>query len=104
MDLHLLTTKDESRAPGAVRHASRMPPETFEIFVDDDRYAVPTLHLVTAEDEAGAVAIAEGMVAESPHHLGAELCLDGRRIAGVGSFARRQLPPGAPSRSAVLDD
>jgi hypothetical protein len=77
-----------------------MPPETFEIYVDDDRYAVPTLHLVIAADQGAATTIAERMVAESPHHLGAELCLEGRRLAGMGTFATRRLPPDAPSREA----
>ena len=54
-----------------------MSAETFEIFIDDDRYAVPTLYLVTAPDEARALTLAERMVAESPHHLGAELCRPG---------------------------
>ena len=76
-----------------------MSAETFEIFIDDDRYAVPTLYLVTAPDEARALTLAERMVAESPHHLGAELCLDGRRLAGIGSFAMRQLPQDAPYRA-----
>ena len=104
MDLHFRTATDGRPAPGAGRDASRLPPETFEIFIDDDRYAVPTLYLVPAADEARAVAIAERLVAESRHHLGAELCLDGQRIGGVGSFAQPQSPPNSPSRLVALDD
>jgi hypothetical protein len=98
MDQALLLPSNAAPDGGAGPDVSRMPPETFEIFVDDDRYAVPTLHLVAADDVAAAMAIAARMVAESPHHLGAELCRDGLRIGGLGSFAVRQLPPGGPSR------
>jgi hypothetical protein len=98
VDLCISAPKDEAPTQGAGYDARRMPPETFEIYVDDDRYAVPTLHLVVAYDESMATTIAERLVAESPHHLGAELCLEGRRVAGLGSFAVRQLPPGAASR------
>jgi len=64
--------------------------ETFEIFVDDDRYAVPTLHLIPAEDEAIALRVARRLLEESPHHLGVEVCFDGRRLTGIGSFATRR--------------
>ena len=59
---------------------------TFEVFVDDSRYSVPTLYLIAA-DEAGAIEAARRMVVDSPHHLGAELRLDGRRLIGFGSMA-----------------
>ena len=38
-------------------------------------------------DEAGAVEAARKMVGDSPHHLGAELRLDGRRLIGFGTLA-----------------
>lgn len=59
---------------------------TFEVFVDDNRYSVPTLYLIAA-DEAGAVEAARKMVSDSPHHLGVELRLDGNRLIGFGSLA-----------------
>lgn len=59
---------------------------TFEVYVDDNRYSVPTLYLIAA-DEAGAVEAARKMVSDSLHHLGAELRLDGRRLIGFGSLA-----------------
>lgn len=60
----------------------------FEIFVEDDRYSVPTLKLVSATDEAEALRLAESLLAASEHHLGVELCQDGRRLAGLGSYAK----------------
>lgn len=61
---------------------------TFEVYIDDSRYSVPTLYLIAA-NEAGAIAAARRMVSDSPHHLGAELRLDGRRLIGFGSLARK---------------
>ena len=75
-----------------------MSPEAFEIYLDDDRYAVPTLYLIVADDPAMAFTMAERMLADSPHHLGAEICLGGERLAGLGSYANRSVPPDAPVR------
>ena len=74
--------------------------ETFEVYIDDDRYAVPTLHLIPAEDEAIALKIARRLLQESPHHLGVELCLEGRRLAGLGSFAVRRAALGLDCQNA----
>jgi len=73
---------------------------TFEVYIDDSRYTVPTLYLIAA-DEAGAMEAAQKMLAESPYHLGAELCLDGRRLIGFGSFATRRAGPGEPADTAA---
>ncbi len=81
-----------------------MPPmrPIFEIYVDDDRYAVPTLHLIPADDEADALQVVERLLNENRHYRGAELCFEGRLLAAQGSFmerARRRQPPtrdGAP--------
>jgi hypothetical protein len=59
---------------------------TFEVYVDDSRYSVPTLYLIAA-DEVGAIEAARRLVSDSPHHLGAELRLDGVRLIGFGSMA-----------------
>ena len=72
---------------------------TYELYLDDDRYAVPTFHLIPARDEATALQIAERLLGECDHHRGAELCLAGQRLAGLGTFATRELP--AEARAAV---
>ena len=69
-------------------------PETFELYVDDDRYSVPTLHLIAALTAAQAREAAERILRESHHHLGAELRLAGERLDGLGSFATRVHPDG----------
>ena len=61
---------------------------TFEVYFDDDRYAVPTLHLLTTDDDDDAArATAERMLDENAHYRGAELWRDGRRLLGLGSLA-----------------
>ena len=60
---------------------------TFEVFIDDDRYSVPTLLLINADDEARARSQAELMLKESSHHRGVELRRDGSRVYGAGTYA-----------------
>jgi len=62
----------------------------FEVYVEDDRYSVPSLYLITAEGEAGARAIAEKMLDSSDHHQGVELRRQGERVFGTGSYAPRR--------------
>jgi len=74
--------------PAAVDAADQA---AFEIYFDDDRYGVPTLHLLTAEDDDEAArATAERMLAENPHYRGAELWRGGRRLLGLGSLALKR--------------
>jgi hypothetical protein len=63
---------------------------TFEAFVHDDRYSVPTLHLVSAADEATARAVADDLLRASPHHLGVELCHNGEQLVALGACPGRQ--------------
>ena len=67
---------------------------TFEAFVHDDRYTVPTLHLVSAADEAGARAVADNLLRASPHHMGVELCRNGEQLLALGICQARH-PTGA---------
>ncbi|MBS0360019.1 MAG: hypothetical protein JSR98_01460 [Proteobacteria bacterium] len=61
----------------------------YEIYVDDDRYGVPTLHLVMAEDDDGARGVLERLLGESVHHVGGEVCMDGRTLFRAGSYAAK---------------
>ena len=63
---------------------------TFELFVHDDRYSVPTLHLVSCRDEAGAQAAAEALLRAGPHHLGVEVCCGDEHILSLGVCAERR--------------
>lgn len=51
----------------------------FELFIEDDRYAVPTLEIVKAPDERHAQALAWQRLEGSPHHLGVEVW-EGERV------------------------
>ncbi len=64
--------------------------QTFELYLDDDRYAVPTLHLVPADNTHAVLQFARRMIDESVHHRGVEICVSGERIDGLGTFAVRR--------------
>ena len=55
----------------------------FTMYIEDDRYNVATLRLVTARDPARARALALKCLAESPHHLMVEVCEEGRLLFKV---------------------
>jgi len=74
---------------------------TFEIFVHDDRYSVPTLHLVTVISEAVARDVAEAMLRANPHHLGVELCRDGLQLMALGACGQRRTATIDPLKVAV---
>ena len=59
----------------------------FELFIDDDRYSVPSLYLISVVDMDRALQHAERLLDESHHHRGVEVRHDGVRVYGAGSFA-----------------
>jgi hypothetical protein len=63
---------------------------SFEIYVFDDRYSVPTLHFVSAKDEARTRDIARRILGESDHHLGVEVSEEGCALFLIGSREARQ--------------
>jgi hypothetical protein len=63
---------------------------TFELFVHDDRYSVPTLHLVSCAGETAARIAAEALLGASPHHLGVEVCCADEQILSLGACAERR--------------
>lgn len=58
----------------------------FEVYVDDDRYSVPSLYLISAATESRARTMAEALLHGSEHHQGVEVLRDGERIYALGSF------------------
>lgn len=59
----------------------------YEVYVDDDRYQVPSLYLISASSETRARAIVDELLSSSEHHHGVELRRDGERLLGLGSLA-----------------
>lgn len=74
---------------------------TFEVFVHDDRYSVPTLYLISEATEAIAREAAEAMLRANPHHLGVELWGDGAQLAALGACDDRLGPRGDALRVAA---
>ncbi|HZZ87886.1 MAG TPA: hypothetical protein VFE13_06070 [Caulobacteraceae bacterium] len=64
----------------------------FEVYMDDDRYSVPSLYLISADCVADARVVAQRMLDASDHHLGVELRRDGLCVYALGTLA-------APARS-----
>ena len=61
---------------------------TFEVYIDDDRYQVPTLFFIAASDAISAAEAAREMLSESEHHRGVELRCGERKVYAAGSFAQ----------------
>ena len=59
----------------------------FEVYIDDDRYSVPTLYLITATSEARARRMADELLIASNHHQGVELWVGGESVYAAGSLA-----------------
>jgi hypothetical protein len=72
----------------------------YEVYVDDDRYQVPSLYLITASNEARARAIVEELWRSSGHHQGVELHREGERLMGLGSLAEG---PAAARRASASE-
>jgi hypothetical protein len=68
----------------------------FQVFITDDRYSVPTLHIVQAASAEAALELARRLVAENLHHLGAEVCDEGIVISSIG-VVRTSRKPGDTS-------
>jgi hypothetical protein len=67
--------------------------ETFEVYIDDERYGVPSLYLITAASEVEAREAALALWRESGRHRGVELRRDGQPLFAAGTLA-----PGARSQ------
>ena len=77
--------------------------QTYQFFVTDDRYTVPTLKLNMAPNRAGAREEAERLLAESRHHVSVAVYLNAAPLFEVGpltievSCAISDPPLGSPS-------
>ena len=58
----------------------------FQLFIDDDRYAVPTLRILAVRNAARARALARQAMADCPHHLGVELYDEEQRVLALGTL------------------
>jgi hypothetical protein len=71
---------------------------SFQLYIEDVRYAVPTLYFVECSDESRATEIAFRKLAESQFHLGVEVRRGDECILGIGSYAREKSTQGLYGR------
>jgi hypothetical protein len=77
------------------------PVLTYEFYIEDERYSVPTLQLVTAQSHLEALQLALALLNDGPHHKGVEVCQGGFRLGGFGTSANSACCPPHP---AFADD
>ena len=53
----------------------------YTLYIEDDRYSVPTLDILTAADDAEALRLAAERQSSSPHYRAIEIRLDDRFVA-----------------------
>jgi hypothetical protein len=54
--------------------------QDFTLYIEDDRYRVATLRIVSARDAAMARKLALNCLGETSHHLAVEVCEEGRLL------------------------
>jgi hypothetical protein len=62
--------------------------QSYEIFVDDERYSVPAFLIVTVASEERARTQAELHLRSSPYHRSVEVCQHGRLLFRIGQSVR----------------
>jgi hypothetical protein len=80
---------DRSPNPRWPRQPREPIVRTFTVYIEDDRYSVPTLNVISLSDDVRAREWAEGAMRENPHYRGVEVCEDGERLFSVGCLAER---------------
>jgi len=58
-------------------------PKIYTLFIDDDRYSVPSLDAVGADDDDAATAFARDRLALSPHYSAIEVWEGERQVARI---------------------
>ena len=58
----------------------------FALYVDDDRYSVPTLFTAELPDDASVMAHAFDLLKSSPHYLAVEVWDGDRRVGAAGAL------------------
>lgn len=52
----------------------------YTIYIEDDRYSVPTIDILMADDDGHARVLGEARLTSSPHYLSAEIWEDERVV------------------------
>lgn len=62
----------------------------YEVYVYDDRYSVPTLHFIAADDAASVAETARSILLESPHHRRVEVWRSDERVFAAAQAGEAQ--------------
>ena len=62
---------------------ARSVPKIYTLFIDDDRYSVPSLDAVGADDDDAATAFARSRLTLSPHYSAIEVWEGERQVARI---------------------
>jgi hypothetical protein len=65
---------------------ARIVMQDYEVFVDDDRYSVPSLYLISASSLDDARVAAEKLLSGSEHHQRVEVRCGGESLFAAGSL------------------
>lgn len=52
----------------------------YTIYIEDDRYSVPTIDILMADDDTHACVLGQARLQSSPHYLSAEVWQDERVV------------------------
>ncbi len=63
---------------------------TFQFFIEDDRYSVPTLKIAEASSKADAKAMAVKLLRQTRHYLSVQAYIDDECVFAVGAPSRRK--------------
>ena len=57
--------------------------QVYTIYIEDDRYSVPTIDILLADDDTHAQVLAAGRLISSPHYTGVEVWQDDRIVCAL---------------------
>jgi hypothetical protein len=66
--------------------------DIYTLYIEDDRYSVPTIDILTAETDEAARALAAQRLGSSPHYRSVEVWADDRYVWRTPNGERTQPP------------
>jgi len=67
--------------------------DVYTLYIEDDRYSVPTIDILSADTDAEAMTLAAERLASSPHYLSVEVWADDRYVGGAPGSAPPEAAP-----------
>jgi hypothetical protein len=69
----------------------------YTLYIEDDRYSVPTIDILSAETDDEAQALVVERLAASPHYLSVEAWVDDRFVCRAPDPGPAAAPPAPPN-------